>query len=77
MSFFKNILFRKLLESKMKDVPADQRDMIMGMIEKNPDFFENVAKEIQEEIAKGKDQMAATMEVMQKHQEKLKELTGK
>lgn len=61
----------------MKDVPADQRDMIMGMIEKNPDFFENVAKEIQEEIAKGKDQMAATMEVMQKHQEKLKELTGK
>ena len=61
----------------MKDVPADQRDMIMGMIEKNPDFFETIAKEIQEEIAKGKDQMAATMEVMQRHQEKLKELTGK
>jgi len=58
----------------MKDVPKEQREQVFGMIEKNPDFFENVAKEIQDEITKGKDQMTATMKVMQKHQEELKKL---
>ena len=77
MSFFKNIFFKKLLESKMKDVPPEQREQVLGMIEKNPDFFETVAKEIQDEIAKGKDQMAATMEVMGRHQDELKKIAGK
>lgn len=61
----------------MKDVPPEQREQVLGMIEKNPDFFENVAKEIQDEIAKGKDQMTATMEVMSKHQDELKKIAGK
>lgn len=65
---------RKMIESKMKDVPKEQREMIMNMIEKNPDFFQKIAVEIQQEIGKGKDQMAATMEVMQKYQNELKEL---
>ncbi len=69
-----NFLMRKMIESKMKDVPKEQREMIMNMIEKNPDFFQKIAVEIQQEIGKGKDQMAATMEVMQKYQNELKEL---
>ena len=68
---------RKMIESKMKDVPKEQREMIMNMIEKNPDFFQKIALEIQQEIGKGKDQMAATMEVMQKYQGELKELAQK
>jgi len=72
-----NFLMRKMIESKMKDVPKEQREMIMNMIEKNPDFFQKIALEIQQEIGKGKDQMAATMEVMQKYQGELKELAQK
>ncbi len=70
----KNFLLKKMLKSKMKDVPAEQQDKIFNAIEKNPDFFEKVALEVQEKMKQGKDQMAATMEVMQKYQQDLKNI---
>ncbi len=73
---FKNFLMRKLIESKMKDVPAEQREQIISMMEKNPEFFEKIATEVQEKVNGGKSQMDATMEVMQKHQEELRGLMG-
>ena len=72
-----NFLMRKMIELKMKDVPKEQREMILTMIEKNPDFFQKIAGEIQEKIQGGQDQMAATMSVMQKYQDELKSLAGK
>jgi hypothetical protein len=77
MSFFQNTLFRKLLESKLKDVPVAQKEQLLDMIEKNPQLFESIAKEIQEAIATGKDQMTSTMEVMGKHKDELQELANK
>ncbi|NQV93342.1 hypothetical protein HQ403_02485 [Candidatus Kaiserbacteria bacterium] len=68
---FKNMLMKRLLKSKMKDVPEEQQDMILSAIEKNPDFFQKVGLEIQTKMKEGKDQMTATMEVMQSHQEEL------
>ena len=68
----KNLLMRKMLQSKMKDVPQDQQKKIFAMIEKNPDFFQKIAAEVQEKMKEGKDQMAATMEVMSKYQDDLK-----
>ena len=62
---------KKLLKSKMKDVPEEQQDMILGAIEKNPEFFQKIGLEIQTKMKEGKDQMAATMEVMRAHQEEL------
>ncbi len=71
-----NFLMRKMMESKMKDVPKEQQEQIFAMIEKNPEFFKNVVGEIQKEVEGGKDQMAATMEVMQKYQNELKGMLG-
>lgn len=68
----KNFLMRKMVQSKMKDVPPDQQEKILAMIEKNPDFFQKIALEVQEKMKQGKDQMAATMEVMSKYQDDLK-----
>lgn len=65
---------KKLLESKMKDIPEAEREKVFAMFEKDPDFFQKVAEEVQVEMAKGKDQMKAVMEVMQRHQDKLKEI---
>ncbi len=65
---------KKLLASKMKDVPAEQQEKIFSAIEKNPDLFQKIALEVQEKTKQGKDQMAATMEVMQKYQEDLKKV---
>jgi hypothetical protein len=70
----KTFMMKKLLASKMKDVPPDQQEKIFAAIEKNPKLFENIALEVQEKMKGGKDQMAATMEVMQKYQEDLKKV---
>jgi hypothetical protein len=68
----KNLLMRKMMQSKMKDVPADQQEKIFEMIEKNPDFFQKIGVEVQQKMKEGKGQMAATMEVMSKYQNDLK-----
>lgn len=62
---------RKLLESKMKDVPAEQRELIMTVLEKNPEFFQKIAEEIKALQDSGKDSQAAMMEVMGRHQAEL------
>lgn len=63
-----------MLKSKMKDVPVDQQEKVFAALEKDPQLFETIALEVQEKMKGGKDQMAATMEVMQKYQDKLKGL---
>ncbi len=65
---------KKMLSSQLKGVPEDQQNKILDAIEKNPDFFQKIATEVQAEMKKGKDQMAATMEVMQKYQSELQEV---
>ena len=70
----KSFLMKKMLQSKMKDVPQDQQEKILAMVEKNPDFFQKIAVEVQEKVKEGKDQMAATMEVMSKYQDDLKKM---
>lgn len=55
----------------MKDIPEAEQEKIFSAIEKNPNFFQNVAMEVQVKIKEGKDQMTATMEVMKKYQEEL------
>ena len=68
----KDFLMKKMLQSKMKDVPVAEQEKIFAMIEKNPDFFQKIALEVQEKMKSGKDQMTATMEIMQKYQDDLK-----
>lgn len=68
----KSFLVKKMMQSKMKDVPPEQQEKVLAMIEKNPDFFQKIAAEVQEKMKEGKDQMAATMEVMSKYQNDLK-----
>lgn len=72
---FKEFLMRKLIQSKLKDVPKDQQEKIIAMIEKNPDLFMKIGKEIEEGMKSGRDQMTVTMEVMRKYESELKKLT--
>lgn len=68
----KNFLMKKMLASKMKGVPQEEQDKIFNMIEKNPELFQKIALEVQEEMKKGKDQMTATMEIAKKYEADLK-----
>ncbi len=61
----------------MKNLPPEQKEAMMKMMEDNPDFFENIAKEIEIEVKNGKSQMVAGMSVMRKHQAKMQELMMK
>lgn len=70
----KSFLMRKMLASKMKGVPQAEQDKIFNMIEKNPDFFQKIGLEIQEEMKKGVDQMTATQNIVKKYETELKGL---
>ena len=68
----KNFATKKLLERQLKDAPPEQREMLMGMMEKNPKLFEKIAKEMQAELKKnGNNEMAASMKVLPKYQKEI------
>jgi len=70
----KDFMTRKLLERQMKNVPPEQRDMVIKAVQENPELFEKIAKEIQEKTKQGKNQTAASMEVMRKYQGELQQV---
>ena len=72
----KDFFMKKMLEKQMKDLPKDQREKMIEVITKNPEFFKKISNEIQQEMKGGKDQMAATMGVMRKHQAELQRIMG-
>lgn len=68
----KQFALKKVLESQLKNVPEEQRKMIMEMIEKDPALFEKIAKEMQEEMKKnGNNQMSAAQKVLPKYQKEI------
>jgi len=67
----KNFLIKKMLKSKLKDVPPEMQDKLIIAIQKNPALFQKIAGEIQVEMKKGKDEMSAAMEVMKNYQSEL------
>lgn len=67
----KDFFMKKMIESKMKDVPKEEQERILNLIQKNPELFKKIAEEIQVEMGKGKDQMEASMEVMMKYKDEV------
>lgn len=68
----KDYAVKKLLERQLKDVPEDQKQMIMTMVEKDPKLFEKIAKELQAEMkANGNNQMAAATKVLPRYQNEI------
>lgn len=69
---FQNFILKQMLKRQLKDVPQEQQDMIMNIVEKNPDFFMKIAKEVQNKMSTGMSQQQATMTVMKDYQEEIK-----
>lgn len=69
-----NFLAKKMMKKQMAGIPEDQQEKLFAAIEKDPKFFQNLAKEIQGKIKEGKGQQEAAMEVMMANSEKLTEL---
>jgi len=65
----KDFLMKKML--KARGVPEDQIDLVLTLVEKNPELFQKIANEIQSKIKGGQDQMQASMEVMAKYKNEI------
>ena len=70
-------LVRQALKMKMKDVPQEQQDQILALVEKNPDLFKKIGEEVDRRVKGGENQMKASMEVMKKYREELSGLMQK
>jgi len=73
---FQNFLVKQLLKSKLKSLPESEQNKIMTILEKNPDFFMKIAKEIQEKTNQGMSQEEASVAVMTIHKDELQKMLG-
>ncbi|MDE1874470.1 MAG: hypothetical protein KGI79_00360 [Patescibacteria group bacterium] len=74
---FKRFLIKQAMKSQLKDVPAAEQEALLDLVERNPVFFETLAKELQESLASGKDQQAIMTELMSKHRDELVKIMQK
>lgn len=69
-----------MLGSKLKGmgVTDDQIDMILEVVQKNPEFFKKIQNEVEAKKKQGISEQAAMMTVMREHQAELQKImTGK
>lgn len=71
---FKKFLMKQMMKSQLKGVPEAEQERILDMVERNPEFFEKLASEIQEASKSGRDQKTVAVEVMMKHRDELARL---
>lgn len=55
----------------MKGVPEAQREMLLGMLEKDPALMKKIGEEIERRTKGGESEMKAAMEVLKKHRDEL------
>ena len=72
----KDFFMKKMLGSQLKKsgFPEKKKEKVMNAMIANPALFQKIAKEIKELEKGGKNQMFASMEVMKKYQNELRNL---
>jgi hypothetical protein len=71
---FKELLMRKLLQSKLGALPKEEQDKIIHVVTKNPELFQEIAMKIKTKMDSGMDQMKATMSVMEEYKDRVQKL---
>ena len=70
----KEFLLKQAVKHGTKDLPKEQALMLQAAVEKNPELFGKIAKEIEELKKSGKPEMYAALDVMKKYQKELQGL---
>lgn len=70
-------LLKQAMKWKMKDVPKEQQEQIMALVQKDPELFKKIGEEVEKRAKNGEPQMKATMEVMKKYRAELAALMQK
>ncbi|QQR50265.1 hypothetical protein IPF86_04300 [Candidatus Nomurabacteria bacterium] len=71
----KTFLVKKMLKSR--GVPDEQIDMVMEIMDKDPDLFKKIQEEIKAETKKGMNEQMASLLIMKKYQSQLQNLLKK
>ncbi len=75
MGKIKDFFTKIALKKQLGHLPPEQQELIMKAVQEHPEFFQNIASEIEnKQKHENKTQMEATMEVMRKHQGELQKL---
>jgi len=74
---FQSFMLKQLLRSKLKALPEADRVKVIAIIEKKPELFVQIAKEIQEKLKTGMSEMDASMAVMKSHETEIRELLAR
>lgn len=69
-----SFLLKKYAGWKMKGVPEAQREMMMTLLEKDPELMKTIGEEIERRRKGGESEMKAAMEVLKKHRDELARL---
>jgi hypothetical protein len=72
-----DFLLKQAMKWKMKDVPKEQQEQIMALVQKDPELFKKIGEEVEKRAKNGEPQMKATMEVMKKYRTELAALMQK
>lgn len=72
-----NFLLNQAMKWKMKDVPPEQREQILTLVQKDPELFKKIGEEVDRRVKGGEPQMKATLEVMKKYRMELSSLMQK
>ncbi|OHA18627.1 MAG: hypothetical protein A2836_02840 [Candidatus Taylorbacteria bacterium RIFCSPHIGHO2_01_FULL_45_63] len=73
---FQKMLLKHMLAPALKNVPEEQKQKILAIVDKDPDFLMRIAKEAEVKIKGGMDQMTALKEVFKANEEALRKLTS-
>ncbi len=68
----KEFLLKQAVKHGTKNLPKDQAEMLQVAVEKNPELFTKIAKEIDALKKAGKPEMYAALDVMKKYEKELK-----
>ena len=71
---FKEMLLKKLIQSKLGSLPKEEQDKIIKLVTKNPALFQEIAMKIKAQMDSGKDQEKATMSVMMEYKDQVQKL---
>jgi hypothetical protein len=70
----KDFFVKQMLKSKMKGMPEAQQQMMLDLVERNPDFFKMIGEETEKLKKSGMGEIEASMKVMREHQAELQRI---
>jgi mRNA-degrading endonuclease RelE of RelBE toxin-antitoxin system len=70
----KDFLIKKMVQSKMKNLPKEQQDMIIALVSENPEFFKKIQAQIESKKKQGQNEQLAMMQVMRENQAEIQKL---